>query len=141
MARRGFFGRIRDAIRNVVAPPTGRHRPQPPPEPPRPPTPTGPSRNEYREIWRDYATPRGASYQSNLAAFHAAIDPIEEDPQERLDLWRSYVRNIVAGEGQFRRNDTANLFWRDTGMDPRDFNWQRWRAAMGFTGKNRSRTS
>lgn len=136
MARRGFFGRISDAIRRTVAPPSR------PPEPTtRIPEPSPRERkSDYREIWRETRTKRGANLDKNLAAFHAAIDRIESDPGERLYLWRSYVRNIVNGEGQYRRNDSANLFWRDSGIDPRDFNWQKWREAMGFVGKRRSRT-
>lgn len=68
------------------------------------------------------------------------VDPIEDDPQEQLELWRSYVRNIVAGEGQFRRNDNQNMFWRDSGIDPQSWRWQDWREAMGYVGNRRSRT-
>jgi hypothetical protein len=55
-------------------------------------------------------------------------------------LWESYVKHMVNDEGPFRRNSASNMFWRDTGIDPLDFNWQSWRSAMGYTGDRRSRT-
>jgi hypothetical protein len=68
------------------------------------------------------------------------VDPIEADPGERLELWQSYVENIVAPRGRERRQSPSNVFWRDSGIDPVDFNWQAWREAMGYTGRRRSRT-
>jgi hypothetical protein len=133
MARRGFLSRVFDRIREVVAPrPPEREREQPPPQPPK----ERPS--EYRGIWRSHGGK--GSYQKNLKVFHAMIDPIEDDPSERVMLWDSYVRNINKGEGRFRRQSTSNLFWRDSGIDPESFRWQEWREAMGYTGKRRSRT-
>lgn len=135
MARLGFIGRIGRAIRNVVAPPS---RPPEPPERPRePPAPRG---DDYKNIWRDIPNKGRANYRKNLKVFHAAIDPIEQDPAARLELWESYVQNIVAPRGRKRRQDTSNMFWRDSGLDPADFGWQAWREAMGYTGKRRSRT-
>ena len=139
MARFNPFKRVTDAIKRIVAPSPPRREP-PRREPPRREEPTRHDRiGAEREIWRE-TVHRKANYRKNLEAFHAAVDPIEPDPQEQLILWRSYIRNIVNGEGQFRRNDTANLFWRDSGVDPGNFNWAAWREAMGFTGKRRSRT-
>ena|SRR5216683_6032424 len=131
----GFLSRIGRALQNVVAP---RH-PPPPREPPRQPPPSPPPEvREYRKIWRDKGGK--GSYRKNLKVFHAVVDPVEPDPDGQLELWESYVKNIVKGQGRFRRQSTSNMFWRDSGIDPQDFDWKNWREAMGYTGKRRSRT-
>jgi hypothetical protein len=133
MARRTIFGRATRALRKIFAPSS---RPRPPAPPPAPPPTHG---DPYRETWRDL---RGkGNYKKNLAVFHALIDPVEQDPAEREELWESYVRHINKGEGRFRRQSTSNMFWRDSGIDPSDMDWRRWRIAMGYTGKNRSKTA
>lgn len=139
MARGGFLGRIGRAIKNIIAPSPPPRREAPPPEPPREP-PRRDRISAEREIWREYRG--GKNLNKHLALFHSLIDPIEDDPNERLEIWESYVRNMVKGEGQFRRNSSQNMFWRDSGLDPDPdvFNWARWREAMGFVGKRRSRT-
>ena len=130
----GFLSRIGRALRNVVAP---RH--PPPREPPRQPPPSPPPEaREYRKIWRDDGGK--GSYRKNLKIFHAVVDPVEPDPDGQLELWESYIKNIVKGQGRFRRQSTSNMFWRDSGIDPQDFDWKKWREAMGYTGKRRSRT-
>jgi hypothetical protein len=133
MAQGGFLGRIGRAIRRIVAPSP---IPRPPEEPPREREPRG----AYRAIWREEGGK--GSYQGNLSVFHNAIDSIEDDPAERLMLWRSYLKHINRGKGRFRRQDTANMFWRDSGIDPTSdaFNWAKWRQAMGYTGNRRSNT-
>lgn len=140
MARRSFVGRIGRALRNLVAP-SPRQPPPPPPSREEPPK-RGPGRDEYRDVWRSERAqnvPR-ANYQTHLRTFHGLVDPIEDDPGERLQLWESYVKHMVKDEGPFRRNSSSNMFWRDTGIDPLDFNWRMWRAAMGYEGNRRSRT-
>jgi hypothetical protein len=130
MARRSFFSRITRAVRNIFAPSP------PPPRPARPPAPTGPSapvRRDFRAIWRsEHPKHSKANFEKHLRLFHSAIDPIEQDPNEQLDLWQSYVHNIVNDEGRFRRNSTQNMFWRDSGIDPADLDWSAWREAMGY---------
>jgi hypothetical protein len=131
----GFLSRIGRAIRNVVAP---RLPERPPPTPQEPPE-QGPGGRDFRRVWRDH---RGkGSYQKNLAVFHRMVDPIEPDQGEQLELWESYVRYINKGEGRFRRQSSQNMFWQDSGIDPTSWDWRRWREAMGYTGKNRSRTA
>lgn len=133
----GFIGRIGRAIRNIIAPP-----PTPREQPPEEPRERGRRGDPYREIWRDHHVKRKeGKYQDHLRVFHSVIDPIEENPDEREALWDSYIRNMVKAESTFRRQDTQNMWWRDSGIDPADFKWQRWREAMGFTGKRRSRTT
>lgn len=118
--------------------------PSPPPRQPEPRQPeprqpeARPTRDPFRKEWnRQHGL---GSYRRNLKAFHKAVDPIESDPDEQLELWESFVKHINKGEGRFRRNSSANMFWRDSGIDPRDFDWKTWRDAMGFIGKRRSRT-
>jgi hypothetical protein len=145
MARGGFlgrigraFGRVERAIERIIAPP----RPAPPPAPPQPPGRGGPPirRDPYREIWRDHKRGRKGSFERNYRVFSKLVDPVVEDDDEKRELWESFIRNIVNGEGDRRRNSTSNMFWRDSGIDPRDFDWALWRQAMGYTGRNRSRT-
>ncbi len=132
----GFLSRSWRALRNVVAP---SRREPPPPRAPEPPPEQGPGGREFRRVWRDR---RGkGSYQKNLSVFHRMVDQIESDPDEQLMLWESYVRYINKGEGRFRRQSPQNMFWQDSGIDPTSWDWRRWREAMGYTGKNRSRTA
>jgi hypothetical protein len=129
----GFLSRVRNAIRNVVAPrPSEPPREQPPREqPPR-------FRDPYRKTWRqDHGK---GSYSKNLAVFRALVDPVESDPDEKLALWDSYIRHINRGEGRYRRQSPSNMFWRDSGIDPSSLDWRRWRIAMGYVGKRRSRS-
>jgi hypothetical protein len=139
MARFGFVGRIGRALKKIVAPSPHPPRETPRQPPPRP-EPPAPSRDTYKEIWREYKTGRAGSYRKNLKVFHSAIDPIEKDERERVELWESYVRHMVSPRGRYRRQDPQNMFWRDSGIDPDDWNWQAWREAMGYTGRRRSRT-
>ena len=134
MARFGFVGRIGRAIRNIVAPPPPPQRPAPPPPPEEPR-----GRDPFRREWR--AQHAKGDYKKNLRAFHKVVDPIESDPDQQLELWDSYIHNIVKGQGRFRRNSTSNMFWRDSGIDPADFDWAMWREAMGYTGKRRRGTA
>jgi hypothetical protein len=137
MARRFSLGRLFKAVRNIVAPPQ-REAPEERP-PPRDPEPFEPrSRDPFRAAW-NRQNGQG-SYKRNLRVFHSIVDTVESDPSEQAELWQSYIKHINKGEGRFRRNSNQNMFWRDSGIDPRDFNWKAWRAAMGYEGKRRSRT-
>lgn len=133
MARRGFLGRIGHAIRRFVAPPAPPPQREPPPEPPEEPT-----RGDFRAAWRDLGG-RG-SFRKNLRVFHNKVDPIEPDREQQLELWETYIKHVNRGEGRFRRNSSSNQFWRESGIDPVDWDWDVWREAMGYTGKRRSRT-
>lgn len=136
MARGGLFGRIGRALRNIVAP-----SPPPAREPPTEEQPPGREpRGTYRGIWRSQ---RGkGSYKKNLDVFHRMVDPIETDEAERIELWNSYVRNINRNRrnDSYRRMSTFNPFWQDSGLSPDTMDWNKWRLAMGYTGKYRSRS-
>jgi hypothetical protein len=136
MARGGFIGRIGRALRNIIAPSPPPQRPAPPPEPPgRPPADT------YRGVWRK--TGGRGSYRKNLEVFHRMVDPIESDEAERVELWESFVRNINRNRrgDAYKRQSMFNPFWQESGIDPSTMDWRRWRLAMGYTGKKRSRTA
>jgi hypothetical protein len=140
MARRGFLGRIVDRVRNIVAPSQPpREPPRQPPPPPEPP-PRGP-RDSYRGVWRKQHG--SGSYRKNLEVFHGMIDDIEPDEAERIDLWNTYVRNVNRNRrgDPYRRQSMFNPFWQESGIDPSTMDWRRWRIAMGYTGKNRSKTT
>jgi hypothetical protein len=132
VARQGFLGRIRQAIRNIVAPP------QPPRRKAPPPPPEEPTGKDFRRAWRDLGGQ--GSYRKNLRVFHKTVDRVETDPEQQLELWETYITHINRGEDRHRRNSTSNMFWRDSGIDPTDWDWTDWREAMGYTGKRRSRT-
>lgn len=128
MARRGFFSRIGDALRNIVAPsPVRETREEEPREPP--------GRRDYKRIWDDTPHRRQASFRKNLELFHHSIDRLEPDPEQQLELWEVYVKNIVAPNADFKRASTFNDFWQDSGLSPSSFNWTWWREAMGYKRK------
>ena len=134
--RRGFFRRLIDAIRPAPA------RPPAPPQPPQPPereppAPTGTS-TPFRAIWdhdvsrsvtrqvsRETGYSRNEQFQLHQELF-ASMYLMELDPAERNQAWHDYLRAFVTNE---QRHD---WFFREWGMDPRDFDWQAWRAAMGY---------
>lgn len=139
MARGGLFGRIGRALRNIVAPSQPPRREPPPREPPREAPPREP-RDSYRGIWRrEHGT---GSYRKNLDVFHGMVDEIEPDEAERVELWESFVRNINRNRrgDAYKRQSMFNPFWQESGIDPSTMDWRRWRLAMGYTGKNRSRS-
>lgn len=146
MARRGFLSgfirgveRLADRIGNVFG------APPPPPPPPRQlpreeEPPAREPRGTYRGIWRSQ---RGkGSYKKNLEVFHKLVDPVEPDEAERVDLWETYVRNINRNRktDAYRRQSIFNPFWQESGIAPDSFDWKKWRIAMGYTGKRRSRS-
>lgn len=68
-------------------------------------------------------------------------DP-EMTEAERIELWNSFVRNINRNrkDDPYSRKNTLNPFWQDAGISPDTMDWAKWRLAMGYTGKRRSRT-
>lgn len=142
MARGGFLGRIGRALRNIVAPspPPRREPPREEPPPREAPPPRRPA-DSYRGVWRKQHGK--GSYRKNLDVFHRMVDEIEPDEAERIELWDSFVRNINRNRrgDAYKRQSMFNPFWQESGLDPSTMNWAAWRQAMGFTGRNRSKTS
>lgn len=63
----------------------------------------------------------------------------ETEPDERLELWESYVRNMVVGADTGGRRDdpSRNPFWGEVGISPRRFDWGDWRHAMGYSKRGK----
>lgn len=138
---RGFFGRIRDTVRRIIAPTRPVQPPprEPPPIPPRepPPPPTGRtspfratfdsevSRQTTRDVTRRTGYSRNEQYQLHYELFLSTyLTELPED--EQLEAWDGYLDSFV-------KNTRPHGEWfREWGMDPRDFDWQAWRAAMGY---------
>lgn len=55
---------------------------------------------------------------------------LDEDRSERYRLWREYLKYMVVG-GYSR--EERRRFFADYGIDPDDFGWAEWRAAIGYS--------
>lgn len=128
----GFFGRLGRAIARIISP---SRRPQPPPEPPQAPTGRG---SPFREIFDDDVSrritrevsgktgySRNEQYQLHIELFFSTY--MTELPQdEQLEAWEGYLKSFVT-------NTRPHSDWfGEWGMDPRDFDWEAWRHAMGY---------
>lgn len=49
---------------------------------------------------------------------------------ERMEVWRDYLDVMVMGNTDHM---TRNEFFESIGLDPRDFDWEGWREAMGYS--------
>lgn len=127
MARGGFFGRVFKGVKDLFRAPPAREEPSEPDEP----SPRRSRRDPFQQIWLEETLGRpGRHYGRHKAIFESIPGITDDDEETREDLWRSYLENMVAGH--HRRNDLSNPFWSDVGIDPRDFDWDDWRAAMGY---------
>jgi hypothetical protein len=75
----------------------------------------------------------GRSYREHREVFFSLPGVVDEDHGEQLELWRSYLQNMV--KGNYRRNDPRNPFWSDIGIHPSDFDWEGFRSAMGYRNR------
>lgn len=66
--------------------------------------------------------------QGHLEHFLALPGMVEEPRHVKYDLWEGYCHNMVAGSTQSERLD----WFREVGIDPRDFDWEGWREEMGY---------
>jgi hypothetical protein len=116
--------------RRVPPPPTPPPPPPPPPSRPVPPPPPG-GRNRLilaREIWvTEYDLPR-SQFPGHYEVF-ISLPVSELDLDDFLDAWREYIETWVQGEKD------REEFWRSLGINPRDFDWEGWRQAMGYRSK------
>lgn len=141
----GFFSRVFKRIGNFlsdtferigeqVEPPREREPPPPPG-----PGPGGGERNEFRQIWDDFEIPRDhGNFHDHFEFFMDVEIGMEiNDLGEQIEDWQLYLRYLVLGESEYKRNDVRNPYWAHMGIDPGDFDWQAWRAAMGDTGKRK----
>jgi hypothetical protein len=127
VARRGgLFSRIVKAVRDVFTreEPTRRApAPTPPKRDKRPPDP-------YLFWWRRNAH-RSTGYLQHKDILDDMALEYDLDADEKLELWQDYTHYMVSRDSHYRRNDVRNLFWQNWGIDPRSFDWQAWREAMG----------
>lgn len=132
MARRGFLSRLTGAIRRAFSGrPPERESPASPPEPPEFKGGQKRERQEERDFRNTWNRAGGhGSYSRNRDVFDSIPGVAESDHDEQIDLWDSYIRNMV--NGHHRRNDPRNPFWSDIGIHPRDFDWDEFRRAMGY---------
>ena len=150
MAREGFFRRTFQGIKNLIfrpEPPRPEPPRQPPPSPPRPPG--GPSgggpgiwTGPYRETWQDFTTERDIAdiqertgyseneiFQAHFEVF-LALNP-EGDRDELREMWEDYIMAFVS-DGM-----THDTFFETWNIDPRDFDWEMWRDAMGYSNRGK----
>lgn len=132
MARRGFLSRLTGAIRRAISGrPPERERAAPPPPESRQEQRQQERREEreFRDTWN--ADGGRGSYRRNRDVFDSIPGIADSDHDEQIELWDSYIRNMVNGTRQ--RNDPRNPFWSDVGIHPRDFDWDEFRQAMGYS--------
>lgn len=90
----------------------------------------------FRQAWQEETVSRpGRKYTRHLELFQSIPGIEDETDEEQEYLWRSYVENMV--QGRHRRNDPSNPWWGEIGLDPRDFDWDEWRTAMGYKSRGK----
>jgi len=114
--------------RRGTKPPPRRPRPEilPPERRPRAPREPRP-RDLYRDTWRDEGSV--GSY-ANARRFFDSIPVSYDNPEDKLAVWNVFVQHMVSPRPGERFNDPNNPFWSAIGIDPRDFDWSGWRAAI-----------
>jgi hypothetical protein len=91
--------------------------------------------NDFRQAWmQEHLSRPGRTYQKNIDMFRQIPGVAGEPHDEQVELWRSYINNMV--RGAHRRNDPANPFWSDIGLHPSDFDWDAFRTAMGYKARH-----
>jgi hypothetical protein len=128
VARRGFFSRLAGGIRSIFGTPREETRAAPSSRSQQREQERREER-EFRQVWRDDGG--HGSYSRHRDLFDAIPGIAESDHDEQIELWDSYIRNMI--NGTHRRNDVRNPFWSDVGIHPRDFDWDEWRDAQGYS--------
>lgn len=141
----GPFGVLRRGIRRFFRKPSPpQSSPPPSPPPPRPPPPPSlPAGQSYAQIWRnslparyrrEIARDTGYSQaellQAHLDIVYQIPGFLDEDEAGRRDLFREYLRVMVAGG--VTKADRDYFFHEMLGIDERDFDWQMWREVMNY---------
>lgn len=136
MARRGFLGRVWDAVKRIITPPQEPPRREPPPGPPVPP-PEGPGgappkfSDEY-EIWRDITVDRDRQNPELFAEwrelYENATAPLMMNATEDLIYWRQFLRAYYLTLGE-RNSLSRRQFHMNIGVRQRDWemDWEEWR--------------
>lgn len=93
----------------------------------------GAGRSAFREVWDDEG---GIGNFSRDLAFFQSLPVQYETRQEEMQTWEYFVQYMTRESG-FMFNDPGNPFWSQIGLNPRDFNWSGWRAAV-WGGRHRT---
>jgi hypothetical protein len=138
MARRGFFSRITNAIRSIFS--REHEKPSAGPDyfPPGPEEVYRSFQQRMRDEWNRQHPNRKFSFRKNyefLVDLDNGYNIFDED--EIFIDWRDYIRYMVKGDSPYLRRDPRNPFWPRIGIDPIDFPWDDWRAAMGYKARQR----
>lgn len=142
MARRGGFfsrivGAIRDAFTREELPRRAPVSPQEPPE--RPSRQRRRERNYYLDTWRGN-TSGHTGYLTHKDIIDDLALEYNLDEEDKQELWDDYTQAMVGRRGTrlpYRYNDVNNPFWNKWGIDPDNFDWQRWRETMGDSPRRR----
>ena len=133
MARRGFLGRITDALRAVGRTFTGEPRRAEPSR--RPPERQRQPQTPEASIWQQNTGKRAGTraYRHHREVMQSIPYFADMDEDEQQDFWDSYTRYMVNTKGvPYRINSLQNPFWSDVNIHPDDFDWREWREAMGY---------
>jgi hypothetical protein len=68
-------------------------------------------------------------FQSHLELFMSSPGITEESRVVQHELWEDYIDAMVTGTLD------RDQFFEEMGINPRDFDWESWREAMGY-GRN-----
>lgn len=91
---------------------------------------------DFKDVWDDAGGEAGFYRSLN---FFQGLPAAYKSPDEELDVWESFITNMVNDSG-YRRGDPANPFWSDIGMSPGrggGFNWSEWRQVF-YGGKHKT---
>jgi hypothetical protein len=88
----------------------------------------------WQREWKEAQIPRKygnfRKHREMFLDFEFGINIDDEETQN--DDWPLYLKYLVKGESEFKRNDPRNPFWQFTGTAPEDFDWSDWRSVMGY---------
>lgn len=89
-------------------------------------------RDPFRQVWMEQTISRPGRSYANHRELIAALPGFQDlDEDEQLEIWEDYIRYMINGESNYRRNDPRNPFWSTAGIHPRNFDWDEWRATFG----------
>lgn len=93
-------------------------------------------RNEpYRRTWEENQPGKRfkrKQFESERRFFDELPGMEAETPEDKEELWQSYVENMVYPRHGYRFNDLRNPWWDDSGIHPNQFDWDGWREARGY---------
>lgn len=141
MARRGFLGRITDALRGLFGVPSPEEPPEPPPPPKPPEAPVPPGGgggggggfdNAPWRIWQEEAKGRDrydtGAFNQWWDLYQNATAPLQMSDAEENQFWDEFLRAFYLTSGE-KGSLPRDRFYRNIGIRKRDFemDWQEWR--------------